>query len=92
MLGGRADTVSNIPQAVQLKPSTCALLVSVQRNGGAGPPSTTAVGFQHYLSDSPPGRTTGWPGLTAGAYGFGGNCCGCCGCCGNAPGRGAVIG
>jgi hypothetical protein len=44
-----------------------------------------------FLSLSPPGRVWGcWPGLVAGAYGFGGNCC--CGCCGIIPGRGAVVG
>lgn len=76
----------------QLRPSTGALMVSVQkkRRRGASVRERRLASY-YYLSDSPPGRTTGCPGLTAGAYGFGGNCC-CCGCCGNAPGRGAVIG
>ena len=75
----------------QLRSST-GVTVPYKETEALGLRSGTSVGILYYLSDSPPGRTTGCPGLTAGAYGFGGNCCGCCGCCGNAPGRGAVIG
>lgn len=76
----------------QLRPSTGALMVvRTKKRRRWASVRERRLGSSYYLSDSPPGRTTGCPGLTAGAYGFGGNCC-CCGCWGKAPGRGDVIG